>query len=274
MQSNFERFIRERQYLSNVSPTTVRWYRYSLRWLPSESPTQDELKAVVIRMRERGVKASGCNSYLRAINAYLKWSGSPLRVPKLKEESHVPSTYTAKQVRAVVRWKPKGFFQRRIHTLMLTLFDTGVRLDEALSLRVSNCNLDDLLLTVTGKGRKERIIPFSLELRRVLAKFIMDFSIRAEQFLFSTKVGRKMSPRNALRDVKALCQRLGFTAPERSCHATRHSFACEYLRRGGSLFHLQRCLGHSSLEMVRRYAAVTVADLQAVHERVSLLSAA
>jgi hypothetical protein len=53
-QSNIETFIRERQYLTNVSPRTIEWYRNSLRWLPNESPTQAELNDAVIRMREKG----------------------------------------------------------------------------------------------------------------------------------------------------------------------------------------------------------------------------
>ena len=51
----------------------------------------------------------------------------------------------------------------------------------------------------------------------------------------------------------------------------RHTFAIHYLRKGGSVFHLQKVLGHSSLEMTRRYANLMTEDLQAVHERVSLL---
>jgi len=78
--------------------------------------------------------------------------------------------------------------------------------------------------------------------------------------------------RNELRDVKTLCRRLGITAPARTLHALRHSFSVNYLRRGGSVFHLQKVLGHSSLEMTRRYANLVTADLSAVHERLSLLS--
>ena len=74
-----------------------------------------------------------------------------------------------------------------------------------------------------------------------------------------------------LRDVKRLCTRLRFTPPARTLHAFRHTFAVNYLRRGGSVFHLQKVLGHSTLEMTRRYANLVTADLQAVHERVSLL---
>jgi integrase/recombinase XerD len=195
-----------------------------------------------------------------------------LRVPKLKEESYVPATYSLKDITRIARWRAKGFYQRRLHTLLLTLFDAGARIDEALSLRVRDCNLDDLLLTVTGKGRKQRVIPFSVELRRVLAKFILDFCPQPQQLIFGTKHGRKMARNNVLRDVKRLCVRLGFKAPGRAVHATRHTFATEYLRRGGSLFHLQKMLGHTSLEMVRRYANLVTADLQAVHGQLSLLS--
>ena len=50
-----------------------------------------------------------------------------------------------------------------------------------------------------------------------------------------------------------------------------HTFAVNYLRKGGSVFHLQKMLGHSSLEMTRRYANLMTEDLQAVHQRLSLL---
>jgi integrase/recombinase XerD len=59
MQPRFEQFLRERQYLTNVSPRTIEWYEYSLKWLCCESPTEDELKTTVIRMRERGLKETG-----------------------------------------------------------------------------------------------------------------------------------------------------------------------------------------------------------------------
>jgi integrase/recombinase XerD len=80
-----------------------------------------------------------------------------------------------------------------------------------------------------------------------------------------------LSRRNVLRDVKVLCDRLGFDAPARTVHAFRHTFAVSYLRRGGSVFLLQKSLGHSSLEMTRRYANMTTDDLQAMHQKVSLL---
>lgn len=284
MLPRFERFIQERKYLKNVSPRTIEWYEQSLAWLPVEQPTEDDLRSMVVRMREAGLKASSCNCHIRAINGFLHWAakGSDrkchpacehVRVAKLMEEEYVPATYSGKEVGLILAWKPraKKFFERRLHALLLTLFDTGMRITEALSLRVQDCNLDDLLVTVTGKGRKQRILPFSMELRRELARWIRDFGLKAHQFLFGTRDGLRLQRRNVLREVKRLCVRLGFTPPRRTVHATRHTFSTEYLRRGGSLFHLQKMLGQTSLEMVRKYANLVTADLQAVHQRVSLL---
>jgi integrase/recombinase XerD len=183
-------------------------------------------------------------------------------------------TFTTEQVRRLVHWKPKPkhFHQRRLHLLTLLLLDTGCRITEALTLHVSDVDMDNLLLTLDGKGRKQRIIPFSFGLRKALHRFITDFQLKPDYLLFATREHTRVNRMTALRGVKILCGQLGFHAPARTLHAFRHTFAVNYLRRGGSVFHLQKCLGHSTLEMTRRYANLMTEDLQAVHERVSLLS--
>jgi integrase/recombinase XerD len=279
----FQQFIRERQYLTNVSPATVEWYNNSLKWLPSESPSQEQLKDAVMRMREKGLKATGCNCAIRAINAYLHWSsvgsekkcgpGCPhLRVPKIKEPELVLPTFTASQIKSIVRWKPKQKAQRRLHLLVLILLDTGCRISEALTLRIGEIDLDNMLVTLDGKGRKQRIVPFSFELRKALHRYITDFSRKPDALLLASRNETQLGRRVMLRDVKLLCKRLGFNPPARTLHAFRHTFAVNYLRRGGSVFHLQKVLGHSTLEMTRRYANLVTADLQAIHQRVTLLT--
>lgn len=279
----FQQFIRERQYLSNVTPSTVAWYENSLKWLPSESPTAEQLKDAVMRMREKGLKATGCNCAIRAINAYLHWSSvgaerkcgpgcQHLRIPKVKEPQLVLPTFTLQQIKLLVAWRPKGKYQRRLHLLVLLLLDTGCRISEALRLKVRDIDLDNLLLTLDGKGRKQRIVPFSFELRKALFRYITDFKRKPDALLLATRNETQLGRRVMLRDVKRLCRRQGFEPPARTLHAFRHSFGVSYVRRGGSVFHLQKVLGHSTLEMTRRYANLVTADLQAVHERISLLA--
>jgi integrase/recombinase XerD len=271
--TRFEQFTKERQYLQNVSPATVEWYTHNFKWLHSDNPSQADLKDAVMRMREKGLKVAGCNSVIRAINAYLKWADSPHRIPHLKEPQFIIPTFTLPQATRITNHKPKGFYPRRLHLIALMLLDTGCRIDEVLSLRVADCDLDNLLFTITGKGNKQRRIPFSFELRKVLVRFLTDFQRHERELVLSTKRGRKLGRRVVLRDVKLLCKHLGFDPPARTLHAFRHTFAVNYLRRGGSVFHLQKVLGHSSLEMTRRYANLMTEDLQSIHQRVSLLAA-
>jgi len=72
----FSEFIRERQFLSNVSPSTLEWYKHSFKWLDTDSPTQEDLKTAVLKMRAKGLRATGCNSAIRAINAYVHWANA------------------------------------------------------------------------------------------------------------------------------------------------------------------------------------------------------
>jgi len=267
----FEQFIKERQYLHNVSPATVSWYTHNFKWMPSESPTEDELKAMVIRMREKGLRATGCNSAIRSINAYLKWSGSPLKIPQMKEPQIILPTYSSTQLQLLLGWKPKKLTGHRLSTLIALLADTGCRIDEALSLNWKDIDFDNLLVLLHGKGRKDRLVPMSLELRRRL--FLFQRKTKADEGLvLVSQVGTKLGRRNVLRDFKHLCRTLRFEPPARCIHAMRHTFAVNYLRKGGSVFHLQKMLGHSTLEMTRRYANLMTEDLQAIHQKVSLLA--
>ena len=281
---SFSQFVRERQFLANVSPSTLEWYKHSFKWLRTESPSQDELKDAVLRMREKGLKATGCNSAIRALNTYVHWLNvgpdvkcSPAckhpKIAQLKEPQIVLPTFTEQQIKQLVRWKPRRKCQRRLHMLILFLLDTGCRISEALTLRVHEIDFENLLVTLDGKGRKQRVVPFSFELRKAMFRYCKEFSRTADGWLFANRTRTKLARRNVLRDVKRVCKNLGFDPPARTLHAFRHTFAVNYLRRGGSVFHLQKVLGHSTLEMTRRYANLMTEDLQAVHERVSLLSA-
>ncbi|HWA96780.1 MAG TPA: site-specific integrase [Terracidiphilus sp.] len=280
MHPRFEQFIREKQILVSVTPATVEWYRRCLKWLPSAEPTQQDLRAMVVRMRETGLKETGVNTVIRCVNAYLHWSsGSDRRcgpgcvhprIARLREPKLVMPTFTEPQVKRLISWRPSSRYERRLHLVILFLLDTGCRISEALGVRVSDINFDDMLVTLDGKGRRQRIIPISIELRKSLFRAVRGSG--EHSFVFPSDSGTPLHRRNVLRDVKMLCYELGFDPPGRTLHAFRHTFAVNYLRRGGSVFHLQKVLGHSSLEMTRRYANLVTADLQAVHERVSLLS--
>jgi integrase len=166
----FSEFTRERQFLSNVTPSTLEWYKHSFKWLDSDSPSQEDLKAAVVRMRTKGLKATGCNAAIRAINTSLHWANAESEVkcgptckhPKiaqLKEPQLVLPTFTEQQIRQLVARKPKGTYQERLHLLTLFLLDTGCRISKALTLRISEIDFENLLVQLDGKGAKQRVVP-------------------------------------------------------------------------------------------------------------------
>ncbi len=265
----FEEFIQEKTYLLNVSPATVHWYRHAFAKLTSPNPTQDDLKDSVIRMRKDGLTAQSVNCFGRAINTYLRWRGFDYKMPKLKVEEKVPDTFGKGDIAKFAGWKPKTDTKLRLQVLVLLLADTGVRINEALSLRWQDVSLGDLLLTVKGKGRKERRIAFSHELRRHL------FHLKQKakyDLVFSADLGKKLGHRNVMRDVSNLCQQLGIRRRGRLLHSFRHSFAMHYIQSGGSVFHLQAQLGHSDLEMTKMYVHLSPEHLRESHSRLSMLT--
>ena len=130
------------------------------------------------RCERRGLKACSVNSYRTAINAYLHWVSHPdtkcgpgcahPRVPKLKDEQRILPTFSTADIEKIMKWKPKGFCQTRLHVKVLMLADTGCRISEANELQWLEVDFDNLLLKLHGKGAKDRLIPFSFELRRHL----------------------------------------------------------------------------------------------------------
>jgi hypothetical protein len=157
----------------NISPSTVSWYTHALKWLPSESPTPAELQETVIRMREKGLKATGCNAAIRAINAYLHWSSKGSRkcgagcehprIASLKEPQFMLPTFTAAQVQRLIAWKPRKFYDRRLHLLVMVLLDTGCRITEALTLRVRDVDNEQLACDVGGYAARGKITGLSGE---------------------------------------------------------------------------------------------------------------
>jgi integrase/recombinase XerD len=168
---------------------------------------------------------------------------------KLKEPQLILPTFSASDIKKLLAWRPKGFYETRLHVFVLLLMDTGCRNAEATGLKWPDVDLDNLLLKLHGKGGKDRLVRFSFELRPQLYRWKQ---LNRWVRVFSGQQGQRLGRRNMLRDVKLLCGRFGIIPPARTIHAFRHTFAANYLRKGGSVFHLQKMLGHSTLEMTRR----------------------
>ena len=121
-----------------------------------------------------------------------------------------------------------------------------------------------------GKGKKERLVPFSFELRKLIVRY-MQRTPKAAVYVFCTRQGAKLSYHNLNRDYRRLCVKLGIEK-EGSFHRLRHTFATNYVRSGGNILYLSRVLGHTTLQMTKRYVGIEVDALREAQMRTSLMS--
>jgi site-specific recombinase XerD len=167
-----EQFIKERTYLTGVTPKTISWYEQSFKRFAGALESKEAITDRIAQLKERGLSHISINTHLRCINAYFRWlhlehHSDLLRLPKLKEEQKIISTFSPEQISRIVRWKAHGS-RLRLKALALSALDTGLRVEELLTLTRSSVDLGNLTLRVKGKGNKHRLVPVSMELRKVL----------------------------------------------------------------------------------------------------------
>src|ERR1017187_4858001 len=104
--------MQERQYLKNVTPKTLAWYRDSFKSFTG-CETESQYKARIVELRQRGVKGVAVSTWCRCITAYLTWKSAGFKPPRLKEEQNVLATFTTEQVKRLLAFKPKGQNQKR-----------------------------------------------------------------------------------------------------------------------------------------------------------------
>ena len=151
--------------------------------------------------------------------------------------------------------------------LLMLLYGCGLRIGEALALDRADVPQGDVLV-VTGKGRKQRLLPVLPAVKRALADYlaICPHAGDGDDPLFVGARGERLNPGVVQRQVRRLRVQLGL--PETATpHAFRHSLATHLLAGGGDLRTVQELLGHASLSTTQRYTDVDAARLEAVHRR-------
>jgi integrase/recombinase XerD len=272
-----EDFIQERVYLKGVSPRTVEWYQTSFRAFDNALASKQTIINRVAELKGRGASHITINSYLRCINAYFMWLNKEhgrelLRISKLKEEQKVLQTLSSEAIAKILAFRPKSasLNQVRAHLVVLTILDTGLRISEALGLKITDLDFDNLTLRVNGKGGKHRLVPFSYELRKVLFRHT-----RSKKWLvFGTKNETQVSVINIGRDIRNLGRKIGITGVRFSPHTMRHTFAVTFLRNGGDVYMLSRILGHSNITTTTVYLrSLGIEALSSAHQKFSPLAA-
>ncbi len=155
--------------------------------------------------------------------------------------------------------------------MLALLYGCGLRIAEALSLKRADFGTRDTL-TVTGKGRKQRMVPLLPQVDKLITDYVAlcPFDLPDDGPLFVGAKGGPLSPRIIQLAMARLRGALGL--PETATpHALRHSFATHLLARGGDIRSIQELLGHASLATTQIYTEVDAERLigayRAAHPR-------
>jgi integrase/recombinase XerC len=205
-------------------------------------------------LERRGLAASPALAALRAPRL-------PKSVPKPLSVADAAEIVDAPTALVTSVWQAK-----RDIALLTLLYGCGLRLSEALGLKRAEAP-DENPLTITGKGRKQRMVPVLPAVREAIADYLAacPYALSADGPLFVGARGGPLSPRVVQRQMQALRGALGL--PETATpHALRHSFATHLLGGGGDLRAIQELLGHASLSTTQRYTSVETERLLAVYE--------
>jgi site-specific recombinase XerD len=205
------------------------------------------------------------------------------RVDRPKPEKRHIKPYSEADVRAMLAVidKSRPYIRpgkvETIHTLpsaernraiILLLLDTGLRASELCGLRLHQVDMRNRHIIVIGKGSKERMLPFCARTGQAIWRYLATRPDDAvEEPLFITETLNSIDRH----DLRKALLRIGRRAGVRgvNVHRFRHTFAINYLRNGGDPYSLQRLLGHSTMDMVKRYLNIAQADLDKSHRLAS-----
>ncbi len=200
--------------------------------------------------------------------------GNPIeRVEKPRMETKLIRPLSLDQMRLLLsNINQKRFEGQRLWTVIILILDTGLRASEVLGILKSKIDFEGGVLSVMGKGNKEREVPFSTVAKQALWNFVRRRgNVPGQDLLFVNHYGTKVDRSWLIRALRNLGRKAGIQGVRVSAHTIRHTFATQYIMNGGDAFSLQKILGHSTLEMVKVYVGLADRDVSLLHRRFSPL---
>ncbi len=287
--STIDAFVDALWVEDGLAPLTLAAYRRDLtlfaRWLqrvegPRLATAREADLLGYITERHAGTRATTANRRLSVFRRFFRWAArehlatadptlklhsarQPLRVPRSLSEPQVEALLAAPDVDT-----PLGLRDR---TMIELMYASGLRVSELVTLKTVYVGLDEGALRVTGKGSRERVVPFGAEAHAWIRRYLADgrgaiLRGQASDALFVTARGGPMTRQMFWTLVKRHALAAGIHAPL-SPHTLRHAFATHLLNHGADLRAVQMLLGHADISTTTIYTHVARERLRQLHQR-------
>ena len=215
-------------------------------------------------------------SSTRSFYIFLKkdgyYNGGIPDIESPKKPKHLPNCLTEEEVDKLLEapdlTSPSGI---RDKAMLETMYSSGLRVSELLLLEKGQVNLSKGIITVFGKGAKERKVPLSEYAIEYIKKYIKEVRNQSDnkgsKYLFLSKKGEPISRVYFFKQVKKYSELAGITT-QVSPHTLRHSFATHLLNHGAQLRIVQGMLGHTNIATTQIYTHVSTEKLKEDYDKI------
>lgn len=272
---------------NGISARTIEDYRYFLprffNSYPDSWSPQDANKtrmAVLSFLGQDDIAPATFNIRLRYLKSFFSWlvdegayTRNPLEGIKTRKAEPRIVQHSAEILTKLLKLPDRSSYcGRRDYALLCLSIDTAIRPSEALALELDDVNLKEMVVLVrasVSKTRKSRTLPFSIETAKALQALIASRPKEWEtKLIFANHEGDSLTISGwRQRLQKNYAPKLGLK--RLSPYDLRHDAALHFLRNGMNPFALQTIMGHTTLDMTKRYIALAESDIREAHNTAS-----
>ena len=281
MNRYLEKFLSYLEVEKNYSPYTILNYKIDLeeffvhlKETPIERVDYFHLRRFLGNLRGKNLKPRTIARKLSALRSFFKFlfresliKKNPailLMTPKLDKK--LPQFLSEADVgRLIDSPKGKDEASKRDRAILETLYSTGMRVSELVSLNTDRVDFISNIVKVMGKGRKERLLPIGDTALKAVRDYLNMRKHKSEAVFLNQRGGRltDRSVRNIVNKHILKTSIQGKISP----HAMRHSFATHLLNAGADLRSVQELLGHVNLSTTQIYTHMTTEKLKNVYNK-------
>ena len=233
----------------------------------------EQLRAFIAAEHRRGLSPKSLQRRLSACRSFYQWllrhgrigsnPAAVIRAPKAPRK--LPQVLDADEAVRLVEIPTDGPLGLRDRALLELFYSSGLRLSELCALRWRDLDLADGLVTVLGKGSKQRSVPVGSHARTALAAWKDQQKAATDAPVFPGRAGQPISPRAVQLRLRLLAQRQGLFKRVHP-HLLRHSFASHVLESSGDLRGVQELLGHADIATTQIYTHLDFQHLAKVYD--------
>jgi integrase/recombinase XerD len=287
----FEEFVTEKE-LKNLSEATINNYKHTFKtWAEFNSFDRDtgvdevtshSVYKWVGTMKLNGKKPSSLNHHLRDIRTFLYWCmdsdreyiKKPFKVEMVLGQEEAIKLFKDEDIEKLLE-KPKrngSFVDWRTWAVVNWVLGTGNRAATICNVKIGDINYSKREITLAHtKNKKAQIIPLSSSLETVIKEYIRMWRRDAnnDDWLFCNIGEDKLTTNALIHSFSKYCESRG--VEQTNIHGLRHNFAKGWVQNNGNMFALQKVLGHSGLDMTRRYVRLFSEDIKEDFDKFSPL---